>query len=171
LEIAEEVVLVDDNDNILGYKLRSELTVRDRWRICGAVVVDGIGNTMIAQRSAQKKHDPLHWGPGVAGTLCKGETYEQCVLRELHEELGIIDMPIKMIHGSPIDAPDGNKRYCVWYTVVVPSGFVPTLQEDEVATYRWLSIKELIDDININRSVYLNSVDDWLNILITLNGK
>jgi isopentenyldiphosphate isomerase len=166
----EEVILVDKNDAVLGYKLRSDLVMGDRWRICGAVVFDGQGNTMIAQRSKYKKHDPLKWGPGVAGTLEKGETYEECVARELEEELGITSMPIKRLYGGPIDASNGNKRYCEWFSVVVPVGFVPKLQDEEVADYAWANIEVLMKDIKTNPDKFLNSHKDWLRILQEFKG-
>jgi isopentenyldiphosphate isomerase len=166
----EEVILVDEHDNVLGSKLRSELTIQDRWRICGVVIFDGRGNTLIAQRSALKKHDPLHWGPGVAGTLVVGETYEFCVERELEEELGVVDSKLEIIHSGSIDAPNGNKRYCVWFSSVVPAGFVPKLQAEEVADYKWLPIPELIKDIESHPENYLNSTETWLTILRTYQG-
>lgn len=165
----EEVILVDEHDNITGYKLRSKLTLGDRWRICGAVVFDTDGKTLIAQRSAKKKSDPLKWGPGVAGTLTKGETYLECVVRETEEELGIICKKPQELYRGAMQAPDGNKRYCVWYKVVVDKGTKITLQPEEVSSYKWVEIDWLTKDLLKNPSNYLSETITWSKILQSLH--
>ena len=57
-------------------------------KVVGAAVVqDSRGRLLIAQRRPEAMLGGLWEFPG--GTLEKGETIEQCVVRELHEELGL----------------------------------------------------------------------------------
>lgn len=84
------VQLVDENDNLLGYKERDELTDSDTWRIIFVDIHDLSDDYILIQkRSLQKKLYPGMWTIAIAGTLEEDDTYESCAHRELKEEIGI----------------------------------------------------------------------------------
>ncbi len=56
-------------------------------KIVTAAVIEKDGRILIAKRKRGKWHAGKWEFPG--GTLEEGETYEQCLKRELHEELGV----------------------------------------------------------------------------------
>ena len=64
--------------------------------VCCALIVDENGAVLVAQRSEKMKL-PLKWEfPG--GKIESGESAEQCIVREIEEELGIA---IKILNSLP----------------------------------------------------------------------
>lgn len=63
------VDLVDDQDVVIGQKLRSELTIEDIIRVSSCFVVDKKGNILIAQRASIKKTKPNIWSTAVSETV------------------------------------------------------------------------------------------------------
>ena len=93
----EMFIVVDTSDTIIGYKTRAECH-RDPslvHRSAGVVIFDDRGRALLQKRSATKDLQPGLWGISAAGHVTKGETYEQCIERELKEELGI-SIPMKL---------------------------------------------------------------------------
>ncbi len=98
-DLHELFIVVDRNDNVLGYRMRTECH-RDKaliHRAVGVVIFDKKGRILLQKRSLTKDLQPGYWGISAAGHVSKGETYEQAVRRELVEELGI-DVPVKHLH-------------------------------------------------------------------------
>ncbi len=139
----EVIVVVDRKDRITGYRTRKEVDAENLvYRVSGLWVKNSKGEHLLARRAYTKMHDPGRWGPAVAGTNGKGETYLKCIKREAKEELGL----------SGIRFRKGQKRmnrgrytyFMQWFTCVVDkpaSAF--RIQKDEVAEVRWFSNEEL----------------------------
>lgn len=62
---------------------------------CSILLHDDRGRVLIAQRSKKKKAYPLKWET-VGGALETGETPEQCIRREVMEELGCSISALKL---------------------------------------------------------------------------
>lgn len=149
-------IVVDDNDAVIAYTPRAELTINDRWRICSVLLQNPKGEVLIAQRSASKLHSPLRWGPSAAGTLSKGEDYLTCARREVDEELGFEVGEMKEIVRRAYDAENGNKRYCAVFLAVCDWPIEKfTRQAEEVEAYRWIAIDELLTDIQNHPGNYV----------------
>jgi mutator protein MutT len=106
------------------------------------------GEILLSQRAAHMSTDASMWGPSVSGVIEEGETPEQAAMRETNEELGIDPMeviPLHHLHNPHHDHSDGKKRdYFIYYSIVsseLPSKF--KLEPDEVATTRWITLKDL----------------------------
>lgn len=90
-DLNELFVVVDRNDNVLGYRTRKECH-RDKTlihRAVGVVIFDKKGRVLLQKRSLTKDLQPGFWAISAAGHVAKEEAYEQAVRRELLEELGI----------------------------------------------------------------------------------
>jgi 16S rRNA (adenine1518-N6/adenine1519-N6)-dimethyltransferase len=86
----EQFDIVDENDNVVGTKLRTE--VHDRNLLHRAVhilVFNQAGELLLQKRSAWKDREPSKWDSSAAGHLEPGESYEAGAIRETEEELGI----------------------------------------------------------------------------------
>ncbi len=84
------IPIVDTDDNILTYKLRSEIdTDKDIYRVSSLWITNDKNELLLGQRSFNKRHYPGVWDVAVAGTVEKGETYETNIMKELKEELGV----------------------------------------------------------------------------------
>lgn len=60
-----QIVIVDDNDIVIGLKDRSEIKSLDIYRVSALWVVNNEGDVLLAQRAFNKKNNPGKWGPAV----------------------------------------------------------------------------------------------------------
>ncbi|MDO8661039.1 MAG: NUDIX domain-containing protein, partial [Candidatus Woesearchaeota archaeon] len=84
-----KIVIVNDNDEIIGYKDRDSIENNELYRVSALQITNSNGEILLARRHRNKKHDPLKWGPAVAGTVEEGETYLENIIKEAEEELGL----------------------------------------------------------------------------------
>lgn len=90
MDSSQEIIpVVNEQDEIICYKPRSEITTNDIYRATGCRVRDPAWNILLAQRAFTKKHNPGKRACAVAGTVQKWETYLANVLKEILEEIGI----------------------------------------------------------------------------------
>lgn len=67
------IIVVNDQDEIIGLKERDTLVQADIYRVAALWVVNSAGDILLAQRKFTKTHDPGKWGPAVAGTVDEGD--------------------------------------------------------------------------------------------------
>lgn len=84
-----KIIIVNENDEIIGYKPRDSLNRQDIYRVSALWIKNSKGDILLAQRSFSKKHHPGKWGPAAAGTVEDGETYDSNIIKEAEEELGL----------------------------------------------------------------------------------
>src|SRR3989338_11488629 len=91
----KDIIIVNENDEIIGFKKRGTLKPEDIYRVSALWIENSKGEVLLAQRSFSKKHHPGLWGPAVAGTNEEGETYEENIIKEAEEEVGLKDIHLK----------------------------------------------------------------------------
>lgn len=158
----ETVILVDENDEIIGYKLRRDLEQTDRWRIITIWIENSHGEILLSQRADNLKNNPGCWGPACAGTVVKGQSYLECAKQELAEELGITDLDIKEFVKIPYISDNGNRRVCQFYKAT--ADLDPTklnLQPGEVKAAKWISRPALRQQIADHRDQFVSSASMW----------
>lgn len=151
------IVIVNENDEIITYKERGTLVQSDIYRVSALWVKNSKGDILLAQRKFTKSHDPGKWGPAVAGTVDEGETYEQNIIKEAEEEIGLKN--IQPIPGPKVRMTGEYNYFDQWYTLVVnkPAGdFV--IQEDEVEQVKWFTRAELEKELREHPEKYLKGL-------------
>jgi isopentenyldiphosphate isomerase len=138
-----KIPIVNEQDEIIGYKERKDLDTKDICRISGLWVTDKDGNILLAQRSFNKKHDPGKWGPAVAGTVEEGETYESNILKEAEEEIGLVN--INPIMGNKYRRSTSHEFFAQWFFVIVDHDYLFKKQDNEVEELRWFSKAEILN--------------------------
>lgn len=158
-----KIPVVNEKDEIIGYKERGDLTPQDIWRISVIWAFNSKKEFLIAKRHKTKKISPDKWGPAVAGTVEEGETYDTNVEKELEEELGIKNVkitPYKKIFYRIGDVG----RFCFIYTIFID---IPidqmVLQETEVSEVKWISIEDLRDWYKKTPEDFINTFGNTLN--------
>lgn len=141
------IIIVDEQDKIIGYKERTELDDNDDMiRAAGLFVYNSKNEVLLARRALSKKHSPGKWGPAVAGTVEEGETYESNIVKEAQEEIGL------GITESDLQLLPNSYRLVVTSHRYFEKGFVYrcdwpaekfVIQPTEVASVRWVPIHEL----------------------------
>ena len=115
-------------------------SVRKHINVVGAVIVDG-GRVLAAQRSSTSSLPNMWEFPG--GKIEDGETQEECVLREIKEELGV-DVVLHQRVDGPLHGfwPLTERiAFALWIATIV-AGQEPVILEDHDAI-EWLPANEL----------------------------
>jgi isopentenyldiphosphate isomerase len=137
----ELVDIVDDDDNVIAIVARSEMRSRNlQHRSVGIAVVSTEGRLLIHRRSDSKDVWPGWWDIAAGGVVASGETYEDAAVRELAEELGVVDTPVEYL-GRARYVDDEVTALCRGYRVIHDGPF--TFADGEVAEARWVTFDEL----------------------------
>ena len=92
----EIIVIVDEKNRIIGAEPRS--TMRSKGLIHRAtyiLVFNSAGQIFVQKRTLSKDVYPGYYDVATGGVVLDGETYEESAVRELEEELGIRNVPLK----------------------------------------------------------------------------
>lgn len=157
----DRIIIVDENDNEIGVKERNEVLNSDIYRVSSLWIQNTKGEILLAKRALTKKNDPGKWGPAVAGTVEEHESYEQNIIKEAEEELGLENIKpekgVKAFH-------DGKHRF--WSQRFLATVDLDTtqfkVQEDEVAEIGWFSVEGLLKDLAENPDNYIPSFPNSL---------
>ena len=154
------IIIVDKDDKIIGYKERGTLEHKDIYRVSALWVTNSKGQILLARRHHNKTHHPNMWGPSVAGTVDEGESYEENIIKEAEEELGISG--IKFEKGPKKFSTGDYIHFSQWYTVVLNWDINKfKFQKDEVEEIKWFNRKELIIGLKENPEKFLPNMKKY----------
>ncbi len=87
----QDVIAVDENDNKIEMVNRLEAHTGEgiRHRAFTALIFDGEGNILLAQRAPEKRLWCTYWDGTVASHPVEGQSQEEATRERLEEELGI----------------------------------------------------------------------------------
>lgn len=137
--------IVDQSDRVIGQSSRDRIHAEGMiHRATHMLVYDSRDRLFIQQRSFQKDNDPGLWDSSAAGHVDAGETYLDCAVRELREELGLNLMPgdLKQLFKLP-PRPETGMEFAMVYSVCTDQAM--TLDPDEVIGGKWLTANEIDD--------------------------
>jgi 16S rRNA (adenine1518-N6/adenine1519-N6)-dimethyltransferase len=90
----ENLQVVDEQDRpIRGVDRATVHAERLLHRAIHIFVLNNAGELFLQRRSYRKDTFPRKWDSSAAGHVDLGESYEACAIRELREELGLVDQP------------------------------------------------------------------------------
>jgi len=163
--MSEKIIVVDDEDNIIGIEEREKVDKKNLKYRCSALwLKNSKGEVLLAKRALTKKHSPGKWGPAVAGTLAENETYEKNIEKEALEEIGI---QIKNYKKGPKEKVEGkHKSFTQWFITYLD---IPLkkfkIQKEEVAELKWISKEELKELLLKNPEDFITKMKEIYNIL------
>jgi len=143
------IVIVNENNKIIGYKDRDDRNKTDIIRVSKLWLINSKNEVLIAQRSFNKVYGTGKWSTSAAGTIEKGETYTSNILKEAHEELGIMLKKKDLTVGNSRFVQVDHKYFAMPHLAkcdLLATSF--KLQKDEVEQVQWISIPELTDWFN-----------------------
>lgn len=157
------VPIVNEQDELIGYKDRESLENKEIYRVSALWITNSQGQILLAQRSFSKVKHPGQWGPAVAGTVEEGENYDQNIIREAEEELGIVGMEFKKVNKLRIYTT--YNYFVQWYRLVLDRNVDEfRIQKEEVEKVKWFDREELKKELEDNPNNYLHSMEDYLRI-------
>lgn len=158
-----KIIIVDEEDNIIGYKDRETVTSEDIYRVSALWITNSQGEILLAKRSLTKTHNPGQWGPAVAGTVEEGEDYLVNIIKESLEEIGLKDIIPRV--GPKIRVRGKYNFFGQWYTLVVDKALNEfVIDEREVAEIRWISKDNLQREIQIDSSKFSGSMQRFIKL-------
>jgi len=137
-KMSEEYIdIIDKNNNVIDRVPRSEMRKKNlRYRVSAVFVFNSRGEVLITKRTKTKDVYPgLYEIPG--GALSSGESYEQNVIRELREELGIIRPRLKFLFDISYE-DNFKKEIAKVYSCIYKGEIKP--QKEEIESYFFISI-------------------------------
>lgn len=145
----EYLDLVDENDQVIGKKKRSEIYAEglSNFRVVSAFIVNSKGELWIPRRTADKKIFPLCLDMSMAGHVESGETYEETLKRETQEELNIDTdtVPVSLL-GYLTPAKDGVAAFTKVYEIKMNEA--PDYNKEDFIEYFWITPKALMEKID-----------------------
>lgn len=134
--------VVDELDNVIGKATREEVhELGLLHRSAHLLVFNSIDQVLLQRRSTEKDTFPRMWCSSVSGHLDSGEDYDECVIRESLEEIGLKlrRVPERIFK---IEACEGTgNEFSQVYRVKDEGPF--SINKDEVSEIRWFDIADL----------------------------
>jgi len=96
--------IVNMHGEVIGTAPRSECHGNPALvhRASHVLVFNKAGELLLQLRSRAKDIQPGRWDTSVGGHLAVGETYGEAAVREMAEELGITETPLKYLYDYPM---------------------------------------------------------------------
>jgi len=138
----EQFIVVNENDEIVGYKTRFECHHNRTYihRAVDVALFNQEGKLIFQKRSTQKDLYPGYFTLSSTGHVSKGEMYEQAAARELKEEMGVEHILLKRISTFLVPA----KSEIEMITLFTGSHNGPYIfPKDEVESIHYFSPKEI----------------------------
>jgi isopentenyldiphosphate isomerase len=137
--MSEEIFdVVNERDEVIDRKPRREVHANGLWhRAVHVLVFNARGEIFLQKRSLKKDMSPGKWDSSSSGHLDTGEAYDDCAVREVREEIGLIlaQPPERLFK---IDAGrETGWEFCWVYRCASEGPF--TLHPDEIETGAWFA--------------------------------
>lgn len=152
-----KIIIVDEKDKIIGFKVRNHIKRLDIYRVSGLWITNENGDILLAKRAFTKSHDPGKFGPAVAGTVEDKETYKSNIIKEAKEELGLKNILIKK--GRKVRMVGKHNYFCQWYSTIINKDLKKLkIKKDEVAEIKWITKKDLLKEINLHPRKFIRNM-------------
>ncbi|SMC60496.1 isopentenyl-diphosphate Delta-isomerase [Moheibacter sediminis] len=154
--MTEYVVLVDENDNQLGLMEKQQAHIAGLLhRAFSVFVFNSEGETLLQKRAEGKYHSPGLWTNTCCSHPRENETYIQAAQRRIQEEMGFsceLEEKFHFIYKAKLD----NDLYEHELDRVFTGIYNGEIQvnPEEVSDYKWISMENLIEDMNSNPENY-----------------
>lgn len=162
-----QVVLVDKDDKILGFKEKLEthkIPVPLHRAISIVIFNQDKTKMLVTQRAKFKPTWPLLWSNAVCSHPYPNETYQQAANRRIFEEVGFktkLKEVFRFTYAAEMDNKIwGEHEYDIVFTGTYDGEVNPN--PEEVADYEWIGVSELVRDITKHPKKYT----PWFKIIL-----
>ena len=140
--------LVDENDNVVGTIMRSEVYEKDihNVRVINLFIKNSKGEIWFPRRVESKKSFPLCLDMSVGGHVGSGETYEEALKHETRDEIGIDveKVPYKFLGKL---SPHENNVSAFMKVYEIQMDETPDYNKGDFCESFWLTPKEFLKRI------------------------
>jgi isopentenyl-diphosphate delta-isomerase len=160
----EYVVLVDSDNNELGLMEKQEAHQKALLhRAFSVFIFNKKGELMLQQRALNKYHSGGLWTNTCCSHPRSGETTLAAAHRRLKEEMGFdceLTERFSFIYKTPFDNGLSEHELDFVFTGVFDG--IPQLNTSEVASYRWISLETLIQELHEHPEHFTS----WFRIIL-----
>lgn len=153
----EKIAIVNEDNHVVSYKDRSELTKKDYWRASAIWVEDGKGNVLMQRRTDNRRIEPSVWTCAAIGTVTADDSYESTAKRELYEEIGVRNVPLKPTRTLLCKSSYGYRWYKGFTALCNKPLDTFKIQEGEVAEIAWMDKQKVLDEIEAGDPKYAST--------------
>ncbi len=152
----ELVVLVDEKDNQLGLMPKMEAHEKAvLHRAFSVFVFNDKDELLLQQRASHKYHSPMLWTNTCCSHQRDGEASLDAGKRRLQEEMGFtcdLKELFWFVYKAPFD--NGLTEHELDHVMVGKFNGDPVINRDEVEAYKWMSLQEVKEDMDIHPDAY-----------------
>ena len=145
----EQVILVNEKDEPIGLMGKMEAHEKGLLhRAFSVFVFNSKQELLLQQRAACKYHSPNLWTNTCCSHPRAGETNQQAGERRLQEEMGL-QVPLQEVFSFIYKAPfdNGLTEHEYDHVLIGYSDAQPQINPEEVASWKWLSLEAIKEDI------------------------
>jgi len=156
-EMDQELILVDEQDNVVGYG--NKLTVHEEGKLHRAFsifVVNDQDQLLLQQRAFHKYHSGGLWANTCCSHPIKGEPFQVTLKRRLNEEMGFecdLEPLFSFIYRAEFE--NGLIEHEFDHVFLGRYQGDPDPNQDEVAHWKWIDLDQLRHDLIQNPSNYV----------------
>ncbi len=162
----EYTQIVDEHDNVVGKKIRSEITKDDIYRVSSLWIFNRNRELLIAQRPMWKKNDPGKWSESAVGTVEDGETYESNLIKEAKEELGIsLKLDELTFIKKQFYQTDKGKMFGAIYAYILSDEIEMILNKYEVPEVEWISNDKIVGELSKEPNRFVGSFGEFYKLV------
>lgn len=148
--MAEQNIEVDENNNQIGLRPRDDFyTGKYIHRSSHLILFNSKNEILLQKRASDKKWYPNLFTYSVSATVAN-ESYEECINREMQEEIGI-SIIVKRLFTYPFFDTYAKAWRCV-FVGVTDDEVKPDARE--IQKIKWIDADELKKDILENPGIY-----------------
>jgi len=152
----EQVVLVDEQDNVIGLMPKMEAHEKALLhRAFSVFIFNKKGELMLQQRAAHKYHSPNLWTNTCCSHQRDGESSLDAGKRRLQEEMGFscgLEEVFWFVYKAEFD--NGLTEHELDHVMIGYFDKEPNINPDEVASYKWMTLEAVKTDIDKNPQDY-----------------
>lgn len=156
--------VVNERDEVVGQATRAEVHARGLMhRAVHVLVFNSRGEVFLQKRSMSKDRSPGRWDSSASGHVESGEDYDQCAIREVHEEIGLtLSSPPERLF--KVAARGQTDQEHVWVYRVESEGPFE-LNPDEIERGEWLPPQEVSSRVTQQPGVFSPAFSHiWLTL-------
>jgi isopentenyl-diphosphate delta-isomerase len=164
INMEEQVILVDENDRAIGVgeKCRTHLEGQ-LHRALSVFIFNRKGELLLQKRAPTKYHSGGLWSNTCCSHPRPGEEIEAAAHRRLQEEMGFdceLKEAVSFIYKAELDHSFIEYEYD--HILIGQFEGEPRLNIDEAMDWRWIDMKTLREDLQVNQEDYTY----WLRFIV-----
>ena len=167
----ESFAVVDGNDNFMyTVKDKEQLHRGEKLHRSIHLIIEVFGGKIIIQKKAPHTENGGKWSSAVSGHVRLVEKYQEAVVREAKEELGIDIDKTDLINIAKVSPSEetGNEFVALYTYLLDPEKEDVRISCDEVEELITCSLKDLITDVEKNEQNYSPAFIIMFNMFLML---